>query len=249
MVQHLPRVDIFGIACPCSEPRGLMRDEFKLIQTCSFHFENIPVTHIFKQKSAWAQNHMLKRRRPERGNEPVRPHQVFSWTWREGKGTFKYSSLFFETPMHEKSISLGRVWTSQQPKVLLHWGCNIAVKKCLNARPRVGEKMAEALLVEAAGAGLLHRAAIYAPRTCEKSPAALEFSEMREEQRWTLPCIEPVTGPKRNMSLLVWESVDKLLRHRIVDAGWTLEKTYCCLGSGWFKALRRDHSRSSYCSV
>lgn len=155
-MQHLPRVDIVGIACPCSEPKGPMRGEFKLIQKCSFQFENIPVNHTFKQKRVWAQNHILKGRRSERGSdsEAVCLDAMFSslsvlircFHEPGGKETALLNILpcslklpCMKNQFHLQKDETENVWSSQQPKVLLHWGCNIAVKKCLNARPRVGE--------------------------------------------------------------------------------------------------------------
>lgn len=70
-------------------------------------------SHIYSNRKVFEHkiiNHMLKRKRPERGNDSeavwvsrlhvldsVRPHQVFSWTWREGNGTFKFSSVLWNS--------------------------------------------------------------------------------------------------------------------------------------------------------
>lgn len=119
-----------------------------MIQNCLFQH-----TIIFSQT---AEPLDITTRAPVCQSVPIR--FFFSWTWRGRKVLLNILPSTLK-PTCEKSISHAERWnrkcarTALQPHFLLHLGCNIAVTSCLNTRPRVGQRVGEALPEEAAAAG------------------------------------------------------------------------------------------------
>lgn len=109
MVQHWPHVAIFW---HCIYMRRTKRtNETNLNWSKRFHsIATIFLTHKHEHTSFFSQTTISHDITERSGGcvcqTPCAPACLsssgFSWTWREGKGTFKYSSLYFETSMHEK---------------------------------------------------------------------------------------------------------------------------------------------------